>query len=310
MILLDPRPNLEKMVELVEHGFAISECSNMPTMMELRIRACHVKGSFKTKKNKPSNISQLSKLDAPAEFNYNKLAHPPVTFPQEKLKHEKRIPAARQYILDNELNEIFDGSISKFGFIVQGGLYNTLIRTLQQFGLTDEFGNTQIPILVLNVTSPLVPQQILEFCENKESVLLFEEGQPEYIEQEISTFLRRGNSSTVLHGKDLLPMGGEYNAEAMIKAVLAFCNSYLPNNVHLDSVNKYLEDLSCRRELAKKMLPVGHHILPPRPPGFCIGCPERPVFSAIKLAQQAMGPAMHWEPLSHFQLDTPYWATG
>jgi indolepyruvate ferredoxin oxidoreductase alpha subunit len=30
--------------------------------------------------------------------------------------------------------------------------------------------------------------------------------------------------------------------------------------------------------------------LPVRPPGFCIGCPERPVFSALKLAQQDVGP--------------------
>jgi indolepyruvate ferredoxin oxidoreductase alpha subunit len=30
--------------------------------------------------------------------------------------------------------------------------------------------------------------------------------------------------------------------------------------------------------------------LPNRPPSFCIGCPERPVFSALKLAQQQTGP--------------------
>ena len=30
--------------------------------------------------------------------------------------------------------------------------------------------------------------------------------------------------------------------------------------------------------------------LPARPPGFCIGCPERPVFAALKLAQQDVGP--------------------
>jgi indolepyruvate ferredoxin oxidoreductase alpha subunit len=29
--------------------------------------------------------------------------------------------------------------------------------------------------------------------------------------------------------------------------------------------------------------------LPARPPGFCIGCPERPVFSALKLAQKDVG---------------------
>jgi indolepyruvate ferredoxin oxidoreductase alpha subunit len=30
--------------------------------------------------------------------------------------------------------------------------------------------------------------------------------------------------------------------------------------------------------------------LPPRPPQFCVGCPERPVFSAIKQAQANVGP--------------------
>ena len=30
--------------------------------------------------------------------------------------------------------------------------------------------------------------------------------------------------------------------------------------------------------------------VPARPPGFCIGCPERPVFAALKLAQQDVGP--------------------
>ena len=30
--------------------------------------------------------------------------------------------------------------------------------------------------------------------------------------------------------------------------------------------------------------------IPPRPPNFCTGCPERPVFSAIKLVQREIGP--------------------
>ena len=30
--------------------------------------------------------------------------------------------------------------------------------------------------------------------------------------------------------------------------------------------------------------------LPQRPPTFCIGCPERPTFAALKLAQQDIGP--------------------
>ena len=52
MWLLDPRPNLPKIVEMVEQGFELSEASSTPVMLELRIRACHVQGSFKTKENR------------------------------------------------------------------------------------------------------------------------------------------------------------------------------------------------------------------------------------------------------------------
>src|SRR5579871_4700489 len=49
--LMDPRPNLPSIVAAVEHGFALSEASNTPVMLELRIRACHVHGSFVCKDN-------------------------------------------------------------------------------------------------------------------------------------------------------------------------------------------------------------------------------------------------------------------
>src|ERR1700752_2210570 len=49
--LLDPRPNLPTIVRMVEKGFELSEASNTPVMLELRIRACHVFGSFPAKDN-------------------------------------------------------------------------------------------------------------------------------------------------------------------------------------------------------------------------------------------------------------------
>src|SRR6195952_2139598 len=44
MWLLDPRPNLECMVKAVEDGFELSEATNTPVMLEVRIRTCHVHG--------------------------------------------------------------------------------------------------------------------------------------------------------------------------------------------------------------------------------------------------------------------------
>ena len=48
-----PRPDLGVMVRMVEEGFRLSEASNMPCILELRIRACHVRGSFEAKDNLP-----------------------------------------------------------------------------------------------------------------------------------------------------------------------------------------------------------------------------------------------------------------
>ncbi|HXE49920.1 MAG TPA: indolepyruvate ferredoxin oxidoreductase, partial [Ramlibacter sp.] len=222
MCLLDPRPDLGVMVRMVEHGFRLSESSNMPCILELRIRACHVRGSFEAKDNVPPAVSTRALLEEPAGFDYSKLAHPPATFRQEKLKGEERIPAARRYIAQNKLNELMPGKHADLGIIVQGGLYNSLVRSLQQLGLADAFGQCDIPLLVLNVTYPLVPEQVADFCIGKRGVLVVEEGSPEYIEQEIATLLRRRDIQTRLHGKDLLPGAGEYSVEVLTQGLLGY----------------------------------------------------------------------------------------
>jgi indolepyruvate ferredoxin oxidoreductase alpha subunit len=228
MCLLDPRPDLGVMTRMVEEGFRLSETSNMPVMLELRIRACHVRGSFQTKDNISPPVSTRALMENPTAFDYMKLAHPPVTFRHEKLKGEQRIPAARKYIVEQKLNELFAGTHTDLGIIVQGGLYNSLIRSLQQLGLADAFGQSDIPMLVLNVTYPLVPEQVADFCVGKRAVLVVEEGQPEYIEQEIATLLRRRDIQTRLHGKDLLPAAGEYSVEVLSTGLTQFAASYLP----------------------------------------------------------------------------------
>lgn len=285
-ILLDPRPDLAQMVDMVEHGFAMSEASNMPAIMELRIRACHVRGSFEARDNRAPRISTKALMDDPAGFDYSRLAHAPALFQHEKLKHQERIPAARRYIVEHGLNELRPGKMEELGLIVQGGLYNTLVRALQQFGLADAFGELEIPTLVLNVTCPLVPDQIANFCQDKQAVLILEEGQPEYLEQEIATLLRRRDIQTRLGGKDALPMGGEYTVEVMATGLAKWLAGVAPQ-LDTQTVRTWLASNQRRRDNVAQALP---EPLPMRPPGFCIGCPERPVFSAIKLAQQTVGP--------------------
>ncbi|MEY4253823.1 MAG: hypothetical protein RLZZ566_1293 [Pseudomonadota bacterium] len=286
LCLLDPRPDLTRMVDMVEHGFALSEASNMPCILELRIRACHVRGSFVAKTNRAPAVSTRHLMAEPAKFDYMRLAHPPVTFKQEKRKLEERIPAAREYIVKHGLNEFMPGrKHPDLGLIVQGGLYNSVLRSLQLLGLANTFGDCDIPMLVLNVTYPLVPDQIIDFCQDKRAVLVIEEGQPEYIEQDIATQLRRRGIHTPLHGKDMLPGVGEYNVEAITSGLSPFIAQYVSaDSAH--SGQQWLADLQQRRADVAKAL---GQALPARPPGFCIGCPERPVFSALKLVQQEIG---------------------
>jgi indolepyruvate ferredoxin oxidoreductase alpha subunit len=286
LLLLDPRPELATMVNLVEHAFALSEASNMPAVMELRIRACHVRGRFECKDNVAPAFSTRALIDEPAGFDYMRLAHPPVTFRHEKLKIEQRIPAAQRYIAEHGLNERFDaGRFGDVGLIVQGGLTNALLRALQQLGLADAFGASEIPLQVLNVTYPLVPAELASFCAGKRAVLVVEEGNPEYIEKDIGQALRRLDLQTPVHGKDLLPPAGEYTVEVIAQGLLKFAEAYLPQ-LDLGGARAWLAGNAQRRDaVAQAMGP-----LPARPPGFCVGCPERPVFAALKLAQAEVGP--------------------
>ena len=285
--LTDPRPNLPSIVNMVEKSFELSEASNMPVMMELRIRACHVQGRFEAKNNKKPSISMNEVMAEPAPHEYEKLAHPPVTFGHERKKSDQRLQAARKFIRDNKLNEVFDGTYDDVGLIVQGGLYNALIRTLCELGVADHKGRSDIPIKVLNVVYPLVPEEIIAFGADKKAVLVLEEGQPEFIENEIGTIFRRADLNVTLGGKDFLPMAGEYTSEVMNTGIGKFLRTHLPNIGNQLGDQSYADEIDELRKLATTLL---EKPVPPRPPSFCTGCPERPFFSALKMTQQEIGP--------------------
>ena len=110
------------------------------------------------------------------------------------------------------------------GISKQGGMYNIVIRVLHRLGLVDGFGQSDIPLYLLNVTYPLVQRKFGTFCKGKQSVLLIEEGQPAYIEQAAQSFLCLEGLDTLIHGKDVLPMAGEYNAEVILEGMTRFLN--------------------------------------------------------------------------------------
>lgn len=284
--LMDPRPNLPSIVNSVEKSFELSEASNTPVMLELRIRACHVQGTFETKDNIAANVSTKQRLAEPAPHNYDQLAHPPVTFAQERLKSGERMQAARDFIRKEKLNELFDGTQKDVGLIVQGGLYNSLMLALSEIDLVDSDGNCELPIFALNVVYPLVPEEIINFTDNKQAVLVLEEGQPEYVENEIGTVLRRAGVDVILAGKDFLPMAGEYTSEVLATGVGKFLRKHLPKIGNTLNDQSFAAEIAALRKQGSELL---SDPVPPRPPNFCTGCPERPFFAALKLTEKEVG---------------------
>lgn len=280
MWLLDPRPNLTSIVDMVEKGFELSEASNTPVMLELRIRACHVQGSFDAKDNVRPEFRLRDAMENPVR-DYSRVVLPPSNFSHEHEKIEKRWPAAIDFIRQHKLNEFFGGHTQKHGLIVQGGLYNTLMRALTLLGLADQYGQTDIPIYCLNVTYPLIPEELVGFCIDKKAVLIIEEGQPEYIEQAISTTLRRADVQTKIHGKDMLPLAGEYTGQVIKQGLTKFLSKHAPDYCIEKEPQSQVLNVTEKKEL--------EGIVPERPVGFCTGCPERPVFTAMKLVQRELG---------------------
>jgi len=278
--LLDPRPNLPKIVEMVERGFELSEASSTPVMLELRIRACHVHGSFVTRANRRPAHSKNDRLSDP-DFDYGRICLPPATYAQEKHKIEVRWPAAVAFIREHRLNETFDGDLGHVGILCQGGLYNATVRALQLLGLADAFGASRVPIYCMNVTYPLVPDELVAFCAGKQAVLMIEEGQPAYIEDALLATLRRHDANAVrAHGKDLLPLAGEYTGEVVLNGVAAFLES-----AGIGTSGAVGQLLSAKKRAAELL----GGAVPARPPGFCVGCPERPVFAAMRIAGRELG---------------------
>src|SRR3974390_1600296 len=211
--LLDPRPDLPTIVHMVEKGFELSEASHAPVMLDLRVRACHLTGEFVAKDNKAGLYNAQRRLNGPVRFEYGRLAHPPATFAQERLKIEQRLPVAQKFIREQKLNEVIAGDLAEIGIIVLGGLTNGLLRALARLELADLYGASRIPIYVLNVAYPLVPEELQEFCAGKRAVLVVEEGSPDYVEQQVNVILRECGAETRVYGKGPLPYAGEYTSE-------------------------------------------------------------------------------------------------
>src|SRR4029450_9973120 len=65
LLLFEPRPELQNLAHTVEEAFAMSEVSNLPAVISLRIRTAHMRGTMVCRDNVRPAVSMRDRLPAP-----------------------------------------------------------------------------------------------------------------------------------------------------------------------------------------------------------------------------------------------------
>ena len=285
MTVIDPRGDLQKIAELVKKGFELSEYSNMPTMFILSMRNANIRGKMIAHDNREPKVSTINQL-TDVILDIETVALPPYVLEHQKKKYSERMPAAVEFIENAEMNEFFDGSRSDIGIITHGHIYNSLIRCLYHLGESDLSGNCNIPIYNLNVTYPLIPNELIKFFENKKSVLVIEEGMPNLIEEHIRAVAQRFKSGVDIYGKDIITSEAEFTPDKILLGL----SEFLIKTSASDSKSRFIEEKTGYFINQKeRALNYTKDELTKRTPVFCTGCPERPIFTAIKILEEKYG---------------------
>jgi indolepyruvate ferredoxin oxidoreductase len=187
----------------------------------------------------------------------------PHTVPdQEALVVEHRLRAAQAYVRHNGLDRtVGAGPGARLGIVCAGKTYLDVVQAFTDLGVTpDRLAEIGVRILKLAMTWPLVPETVTELAASVDQVLVIEEKRP-FVETQLRSTLHEAGSTVPVVGKRdrdgevLASSVGELDA-ASVAAVLT----------------RVLPELTPPARPARTTLPMLE--LPPRPPGFCSGCPH------------------------------------
>ena len=263
----------------------------MPAMLELRIRACHVRGSFVCKDNvAPARLDASSTMAEPARFDYARLAHPPVDLrareAEDRRAHSGGAALHRRARAERAASPATHGDVG----IDRAG------RPLQRAGARAAAARPGRRVRRERAADAGAQRHLSARARRDHRVLPPASAR--------CWWSRRASPSTssatssprciapacrrALHGKDLLPMAGEYTVEVMAARAGALRRAARCRSIDVSAGARLARRQ--RGSAAARSRDAARRALPARPPSFCVGCPERPVFAALKLAQQDVGP--------------------
>ena len=243
--MIEPSDSQES-IDFMKLAYEMSEKFDTPVLFKMCTRIAH-----------SQSIADCGERVAQPVKPYVKNIQKNVMTPANAIrKHpivEQRNKDIELWAIDCGLNKIDkgDGS-SKAGIITSSTSY--------QYA-KEVFGDS-VAILKLGLVNPLPEKMIRDFAAGVEKLIIIEELDPI-----IENFCRSLGLKNEIHGKDLLPICGEFSQNLLrqcLKAVLPVADEI--------TVGEKIENL------------------PVRPPIMCAGCPHRGIFYVIsKLKLNVMG---------------------
>nr|MCR5188797.1 4Fe-4S binding protein [Treponema sp.] len=249
--MIEPSDSQES-IDFMKLAYLMSEKFDTPVLVKMCTRVAH-----------SQSIAELGDRDQQELKPYVKNIQKNVMTPANAIrKHpivEQRNKDIAEWSITCGLNKLEEVSSSKVGIITSSTSYQ----------YTKEVFGDSVSILKLGLVNPLPEKMIRDFAAKIEVLIVIEELDPI-----IEDFCRKIGLNCQIHGKDLLPICGEYS-QNLIRSCLAPLFEGLPPS-----------EPKLKTPQAGLKLPD----LPIRPPAMCAGCPHRGIFYELsKLKLNVMG---------------------
>lgn len=213
-------------LEFTKLAYEFSEKFDTPFILRLNTRVSHSQSIVETSDRVEVEVKPYEK-DAAKHVMMPGNARP------RHIEVEKRLNTLREFAENCPFNKVIENPGAKVGIITSGPSFN---YALEAFGDTASY-------LKLGLVNPLPEKLLKDFTEKYETVYVIEELDP-VIESHCKAL------GLNVHGKDILPLCGEFSQELLSKLLLG----KEPECYALDEN------------------------IPVRPPVLCPGCPHRGVF--------------------------------
>ena len=213
-------------LEFTKQAYEFSEKFDTPFILRLNTRVSHSQSIVETSDRVEVEVKPYEK-DAAKHVMMPGNARP------RHIEVEKRLNALREFAENCPFNKVIGNPGAKVGIITSGPSFN---YALEAFGDTASY-------FKLGLVNPLPEKLLKDFAAKYETVYVIEELDP-VIESHCKAL------GLNVHGKDILPLCGEFSQELLSKLLLG----KEPECYSLDEN------------------------IPVRPPVLCPGCPHRGVF--------------------------------